>query len=133
MLFTKPNLVIEPLIMNWYAWSHLISPATAAMNITKRHIEIMNSYIDSPEQHQEAVKDPKMLGGPFMDFDSNRTEEVKNLINITLEKQADLIQLTFAFRKLDKLLKSHPKGYSLEDLYDKVPPILSFVSKTPDI
>jgi L-ascorbate metabolism protein UlaG (beta-lactamase superfamily) len=124
MLFTKPNLVIEPLIMNWYAWSHLISPATAAMNITKRHIEIMNSYIDSPEQHQEAVKDPKMLGGPFMDFDSNRTEEVKNLINITLEKQADLIQLTFAFRKLDKLLKSHPKGYSLEDLYDKVPPIL---------
>jgi len=41
--------------MRWYAWSHLISPGTAAMNIVKRHIEIMNSYVDSPHQHMEAV------------------------------------------------------------------------------
>ena len=62
--FLKPNIVIEPLFMRWYAWSHLISPATAAMNIVKRHIEIMNSYVDSPQQHIDAVQDPKMLGGP---------------------------------------------------------------------
>ena len=122
--FLKPNLVIEPLFMRWYAWSHLISPGTSAMNIVKRHMEIMNSYVDSPQQHMDAVKDPKMLGGPFMDYGVDRTEEVKVLLTETLEKQSKMVQLAFAFRKLDKLLKSHPKGYALEELYDKVPPIL---------
>ncbi|MEO6719971.1 MAG: hypothetical protein ABIN67_06455, partial [Ferruginibacter sp.] len=32
-LYLKPNVVLEPLVDKWYAWSHLISPATAAMNI----------------------------------------------------------------------------------------------------
>jgi L-ascorbate metabolism protein UlaG (beta-lactamase superfamily) len=122
--YAKPNLIIEPLIMRWYAWSHLVSPATSSMNIVKRHIEIMNSYIDSPQQHMDAVKDPKMLGGPFMDYAYNRTDEIKELLTKTLEKQSKMVQLSFAFRKLDKLLKSHPKGYSLEDLYQMVPEIL---------
>jgi len=43
-VYLKPNVVIEPLIDNWYAWSHLISPATAAMNIKERHVVIMNSF-----------------------------------------------------------------------------------------
>jgi L-ascorbate metabolism protein UlaG (beta-lactamase superfamily) len=123
-MYLKPNVVIEPLFMRWYAWSHLISPGTAAMNVVKRHVEIMNSYVDSPQQHMDAVKDPKMLGGPFMDYGIDRTEEVKVLLTETLEKQSKMVQLAFAFRKLDKLLKSHPKGYALEELYDKVPPIL---------
>ena len=81
--FLKSNLVIEPLFMRWYAWSHLISPGTAAMNVVKRHVEIMNSYVDSPQQHMEAVKDPKMLGGPFMDYGYDRSEEVKALLTET--------------------------------------------------
>jgi hypothetical protein len=124
MKYLKPNVVIEPLFMRWYAWSHLVSPGTAAMNIVKRHVEIMNSYIDSPQQHMDAVKDPKMLGGPFMDYGFDRTEEVKALLTETLDKQSKMVQLAFAFRKLDKLLKSHPKGFSLEGLYDKVPEVL---------
>jgi len=53
-MYLKPNLVIEPLFMGWYAWSHLISPGTAAMNVVKRHVEIMNSYVDPPQKHMEA-------------------------------------------------------------------------------
>jgi L-ascorbate metabolism protein UlaG (beta-lactamase superfamily) len=121
MVYLKPNVVVEPLIARWYAWSHLISPATFAMNITKRHLEIINSYIDSPEAHADAVKDPKMLGGPFMDFASNRLDDVEALLNETLESQADLIALSMAIRKLDKLLKTHPKGFSVEQLYEKIP------------
>lgn len=132
--YLKPNLVIEPLFMRWYAWSHLVSPGTASMNIVKRHIEIMNSYVDSPQQHIDAVKDPKMLGGPFMDYPYDKTNEVKALLTDTLEKQSKMIQLSFAFRKLDKLLKSHPKGYSLESLYEKVPAILQgYVELTYDL
>jgi len=132
--FLRPNLVIEPLFMRWYAWSHLISPGTAAMNVVKRHVEIMNSYVDSPQQHMDAVKDPKMLGGPFMDYSYDRSEDIKKLLAETLEKQAKMVQLSFAFRKLDKLLKSHPKGFSLEGLYEKIPPILQgYVELTYDL
>lgn len=123
-VFLKPNLVIEPLIERWYAWSHLISPATAAFNITKRHLEIMNSYVESPEIHAAAVKNPKMLGGPFIDYDTNRTADVEQLITLTLQEQSDLVELSLALKKLNKMLKSNAKGYSLELLYAQVPDIL---------
>jgi L-ascorbate metabolism protein UlaG (beta-lactamase superfamily) len=127
ILYLKPNLVIEPLIAGWYAWSHIISPATASLNITKRHLEIMNSYVESPELHIAAVKNPKMLGGPFIDYnayDEPRVAEVSNLIEETLTKQADLVELSVALRKLNKMLKTSAKGYSLELLYEQVPEAL---------
>jgi len=122
--YLKPNVVIEPLIERWYAWSHLISPATAAMNIVGRHLKIMNSYIRSPEIHAAAVMNPKMLGGPFMDYKEKRGQEVKALRDATLVKQARSIQLAEAMVALDKMLKSEAKGFSLEVLYEKVPDIL---------
>jgi L-ascorbate metabolism protein UlaG (beta-lactamase superfamily) len=121
LLYLRPNVVIEPLIERWYAWSHIISPATAAMNITKRHMEIMNSYIESPELHATAAKDPKMLGGPFVDYSCNRVPEIKKLLEDTIADQADLIDLSMAIRRLDKLLKKEAKGYSLEKVYENIP------------
>jgi L-ascorbate metabolism protein UlaG (beta-lactamase superfamily) len=123
-VYLKPNTVIEPLFARWYAWSHLISPATAAMNVTGRHLKIMNSYIQAPQIHAAAVRNPKMLGGPFMDYGGGRVEDVKNLRNETLQKQAPMIELSEAIKELDKMLKNNAKGYSLEPLYEKVPEIL---------
>ncbi|WP_343672289.1 MBL fold metallo-hydrolase [Chitinophaga sp.] len=132
--YLKPNVVIEPLIERWYAWSHLISPATAAMNVVGRHLKIMNSYIQSPQIHAAAVLNPKMLGGPFMDYKENRVEDVKKLKNETLIKQARSVELAQAIQDLDKMLKSQAKGYALEALYEKVPDILKgYVELTYDL
>jgi len=76
-LYLRTNVVIEPLVNSWYAWSHLVSPATAALNIVKRQMDIMESYINNPEAHAQAVLNPKMLGGPFMDFGRQRVDEIK--------------------------------------------------------
>jgi L-ascorbate metabolism protein UlaG (beta-lactamase superfamily) len=122
--YLKPNVVIEPLIERWYAWSHLISPATAAMNVVGRHLKIMTSYIQSPQIHAAAVLNPKMLGGPFMDYKVSRADDIRKLKADTLQKQAHLIRLAEAVVELDKLLKTYAKGYSLEPLYEKVPEIL---------
>ena len=122
--FLKPNVVIEPLIDRWYAWSHLISPATAAMNIVGRHLKIMNSYIQSPQIHAAAVKNPKMLGGPFMDYNGGRADEIKQLKEQTTKSREKSIQLHAAIVELDKMLKNNAKGYSLESLYEKVPEML---------
>ncbi|WP_160715575.1 MBL fold metallo-hydrolase [Chitinophaga solisilvae] len=132
--YTKPNLVIEPLYDRWYAWSHLISPATAAMNIVGRHLKIMTSYIQSPQIHAAAVQNPKMLGGPFMDYKRPRVEDIKELKAATIEKQARLIQFADAIKELDEMLKKYAKGYALETLYEKVPEILrGYVELTYDL
>lgn len=122
--YLKPNVVIEPLIDQWYAWSHLISPATAAMNITGRHLKIMNSYVQAPQIHAAAVKNPKMKGGPFVDYDGGRVDEIKDLIEDTMKKRKNSIELQSAIVELDKMLKTKAKGYSMESLYEAVPDIL---------
>jgi L-ascorbate metabolism protein UlaG (beta-lactamase superfamily) len=123
-LYLKPNVVIEPLVDKWYAWSHLISPATAAMNIVGRHLAIIESYLMAPAIHANAVLNPKMKGGPFMDFGGGRIDEVTELEKQSLEKQKKVIEFAKAIKALDKLLDSEATGYGLEDLYTKVPEIL---------
>ena len=122
--YLKPNVVIEPLVERWYAWSHLISPATAAMNVTGRHLKIMNSYIQSPQIHAAATLNPKMKGGPFMDYPEDRSAAIRELRDQTNANQQQLVKFSQAVAELDKMLKAHAKGFSLESLYDKVPDLL---------
>lgn len=122
--YAKPNLVMEPLFDRWYAWSHLISPATSAMNVVNRHLKIMNSYIQNPHIHAAAAKNPKMRGGPFVDYDRNRVAEVKLLRDQTIERKAYQTEFAKAIADLNKLLKLSARGYSMEQLYSQVPSIL---------
>ncbi len=123
-VYLKPNVVLEPLVDKWYAWSHLISPATAAMNIVHRHLSIIDSYLSAPSIHAEAVLNPKMRGGPFMDFGGKRVDEVEALQKDTHEKHELIVQFAKAIKDLDKLLAAEAKGFGLETLYDKVPDLL---------
>lgn len=123
-VYLKPNVVIEPLFDRWYAWSHLISPVTAAMNITGRHLKIMNSYIQAPQIHAAAARNPKMLGGPFMDFNGGRVDDVRQLKEETIANQQDAIAFSDAVKELTLMLKNNATGYSLAPLYEKVPEIL---------
>ncbi|QJB30482.1 MBL fold metallo-hydrolase [Chitinophaga oryzae] len=134
LVYLKPNVVIEPLFDKWYAWAHLISPATAAMNLQKRHLKIMESYIDAPELHEEAARNPAMLGGPFMDYSENRVAEISGLRDFILSERKDLLDFAGAVQQLFAILKDHPCGYSLESLYKKVPDILKgYVELTVDL
>jgi L-ascorbate metabolism protein UlaG (beta-lactamase superfamily) len=123
-VYLKPNVVFEPLVDRWYAWSHLVSPATSAMNISGRHLPIIESYIADPSIHAEAVLNSKMRGGPFMDFGGGRIDEVEALRQKTLTKQDNIIKFSKAVKDLDQLLSTEAKGFGLETLYEKVPDIL---------
>ncbi len=124
LVHIKPNLAIEALVDNWYAWAHLISPATAAMNIRGRHLKIMNSYILNPKIHAVAIKNPKMLGGPFIDYEGGRVDEIEAIRDNTLEQCSDLLAFCNAIDELNLLLEKEAKGYSLTSLYPKVPDML---------
>jgi L-ascorbate metabolism protein UlaG (beta-lactamase superfamily) len=123
-LYLRQNVQVEPLFDYWYAWSHLIPPATAARNLTERHFKIMDSYINAPQVHANAVKNPKLLGGPFMDFGGKRVDEVRNLREQTKRKRPHLIELSDAIAALDEILRTQAKGFSLQPLYRMVPETL---------
>lgn len=122
--YLKPNVVLEPLFDRWYAWPHLISPATSAMNVVNRHMKILSSYIQNPHIHAAAAKNPKMKGGPFVDFGTNRVEEAKKLLADTIEKKGYQIAFAGAVKELNTMLNASAKGYSMDQLYSKVPDIL---------
>jgi L-ascorbate metabolism protein UlaG (beta-lactamase superfamily) len=124
LLYLRPNIEVEPLIDKWYAWAHLIPPATAARNVTERHMKIMDSYISAPQVHAQAAKNPKMLGGPFIDYDGKRVEEIKALREQIKSKRAVLFELSAALVALDRMLKTAGKGFSLQPLYSQVPEVL---------
>ena len=123
-LYLKPDAGVEPLFANWYVWPHLIPPGTAARNVTERHLKIMDSYINAPMVHANAVKNPKMLGGPFIDYEGRRVDEIKALRKQTIERQGQLIQLSAAIAELEEMLRASAKGFSLEPLYACVPDML---------
>ena len=120
-LYLRPNIMAEPLVDGWYAWTHLIPPATAARNVTERHLKIMESYIECPEAHDAAVLDPAMAGGPYMHFDRNREDDVRALRDRTIRERKHLIDLSKSIDQLDALLRAKAKGFSLEGLYAEVP------------
>ena len=124
LLYLRPNIQVEPLFDSWYAWSHLIPPATAARNLTERHFKIMDSYINAPQVHANAVKNPKLLGGPFVDYGGTRVDEIQDLREQTKRLRPHLIELSNAIAALDETLRTQAKGFSLQPLYQMTPDIL---------
>lgn len=133
-MYLRQNVQVEPLFAQWYAWSHLISPATAAMNIVERHIKIMESYVRNPQIHATAIKNPAMQGGPFVDYNGEGVDEISRLIDETRAKQSQMIAFANAIKELDQLLRTEAKGFSLDTLYHKVPDVLrGYVELTYDL
>ncbi|MEP7339279.1 MAG: MBL fold metallo-hydrolase, partial [Acidobacteriota bacterium] len=119
--YLKQNVKAEPLFNNWYAFPLLIAPGTAAMNIANSHVKIMRSYVSAPEVHAAAVKNPAMLGGPFIDYDGKRVNEIKALLEKTVAEQKHMIEFADAIKKLSDTLTTEAKGHSVEPLYEKTP------------
>lgn len=123
-LYLRQNVQVEPLIDMWYVWPHLIPPANAARNITERHLKIMDSYVNAPQIHANAVKNPKMIGGPFIDHGGKRVDEIRALRDYIRRERKDLLELSAALGALDTMLREAAKGYNLQPLYPNVPDIL---------
>lgn len=121
MFYFKPNIQAEPLVNFWYAWTYLISPATASMVIANSQDSIMQSYIEQPELHEDAVKRPEMLGGPFMDFETRQVETIKRLQKETKVRCGGLFDFADAVKRLKTILKTATNGHSLEPIYAMVP------------
>lgn len=120
-LFLRQNVLAEPLFNQWYAWSCLISPPTAAMFVANSHLKIMQSFVSTPQVHMAALKNPAMRGGPFINYDASRVRDIRDLLEKTSKEQAPLIRLAAAIQSLSEILPNEANGLSLEPLYERIP------------
>lgn len=123
-VYLRPNVLIEPLYNQWYAWPNLISPASAAMYVANQHLKIMQSFVSAPQVHVSALKNPAMLGGPFLSYDASRAPAIRELMERTARDHAQMVEFANAVKALDQILADESQGYSLEPLYKRVPDIL---------
>ena len=124
LVYLKPNVVPQPLVQGWYAWSYLIMPATAAMYVANWHLRVMESFAAAPELHAKALEDPAMAGGPFVGHPAHRIGEIRELIAATRREQAPLLQMAEAIQALEGCLTASATGGSMQPLYAMVPEAL---------
>lgn len=71
LLFLKPEIVLQPLINNWPAWTYLISPLTYEFLRSKKHHSLMKAFIESPDLIKIASQTPELKGGDFIEFSND--------------------------------------------------------------
>ena len=123
-LFLRPDTNIELLSCRWYAWQHTMAPIQHAMNLAYRQIPLLESFVANPAIHCASSADPELLGGPFVDLPVSKVPEVAALIAATKERCANLLELAKAINELFAMLATKGKGYSLDSIYDALPPSL---------
>jgi L-ascorbate metabolism protein UlaG (beta-lactamase superfamily) len=119
--YLRPDVAVEPLIFDWYAWPYLIPPASAAAYIAFRHVPVLESFLANPQRHQKLLQFPEMRGGPFVDTDPANVGAVRALLERTRSRYAHMIELADAVRELEIILETEARGGSLEPLYARVP------------
>ena len=123
-VYLKPNIQVEPLWNNWYAWILLIPPASAALNLLERYLPIMKSYVASPQLHVAALKNPAMKGGPFIDLGGKRVDEVKALLGQTTTRCQRVLEFGRALKQFSSALVEKAKSMALDPIYKEMPDIL---------
>jgi L-ascorbate metabolism protein UlaG (beta-lactamase superfamily) len=118
------STVVEPLINNWPIWADLIAPAPYSMHLNNYQIPTLNSYLADPELHQKACRNPKLVGGPYVDIPKERKPEVQAFLEASKREQKANLDLAKAIIEFSDFLQKEAKGQSLEPYYEKVPAAL---------
>jgi len=118
------STVVEPLINHWAIWADLLSPAPYSMHMSNYQIPTLVSYLENPELHIKASRNPKLIGGPFVDIPQERKGEVQTLLEKSRTEQAANIEFAKAIVEFSSFLQKEANGPSLEPLYGKLPPAL---------
>ncbi len=110
-----------PLVARWHATEQLIPPVQAALNLKNVQLELLRSYLASPEYHWQAARTPALIGGPWVDIEPAKSAIVEQFLTATERDHKDRLAFARDIEALDRLLRDHAKGGGLIGLYGKVP------------
>lgn len=123
-VYLKNATKLEPLSARWYTWSHLVSPVQHALNMAFRHVPSFQSFVSNAAIHEAASRNPKMLGGSFMELASSNVADVSQLMTETRERYTHMLRFAEDLVELDKSLQAE-SGFSLDHVYEKLTPALA--------
>ena len=123
-VYLRPDVKMEPLVGGWYAWGHLLTPLQQALNVAFRQIPMLKSFLANPAIHEAAVRDPMMLGGPFVEIPASEAKAVSSFLDKMLAGSSNLLALAHEWHAFEKSLRESATGFSLESLYSRMPKML---------
>ncbi|MBA0051204.1 MBL fold metallo-hydrolase [Streptomyces sp. AJS327] len=121
--------MVQPLIHRWYAVPFVAAPHTGGLNLVKRHLPALRSYVEAPEKHARALAHPRMFGAPYVDPGAAGPEAVAELLDRTLREAEPRVRLAEDIETTRRTLAEHADGRALSPLYEKLPPSLRGVSE----
>lgn len=120
-LSLKRNVVAEPAVAGWYAWSYLLPPHTLAKYWQNHYLPIARSYLADPQAHRTALRQARFRGGPFVHEQEGSYEAVKQWHATAVERCAPLLELADAIDSLERTILPAYTGASMEDAYRRLP------------
>ncbi|MBY6243521.1 MBL fold metallo-hydrolase [Methylosinus sp. Sm6] len=112
---------VEPLVGRWVAWAHVMAPALFSMHLTNYQMQTLRSYLSNPALHETCCRDPRLLGGPFVDIAKERSGEVAALLAEMEEKLADNVEFARGLSDFQNRIVEEAKGESLQSYYERAP------------
>lgn len=119
---------VEPLVGRWIAWPHVTAPVTQSLHLLNYQIKTLDSYIANPAIHEASCRNPKLLGGAFVDVPAARSSEVRAFLAETEDTFSDSLAFARALIEFHNKLVSEATGESLEGYYQRLPdPLRGYV------
>lgn len=123
--FLRPDIIIEPLVDKFYAWLHTVAPVQAAMNLAFMQVPMLESYLQSPQVHINASRNPELRGGFFVNIEASHSGEVRDLLASIKRDRAELLRFANAVAEAEEIVRNGATGFDLTPLYPKLPEALS--------
>jgi len=111
----------EALVDGWVAWPHVFSPVPYSLHMANYQAKTLASYLQNPEIHVKSSRDPKLLGGPFVDIPTHRAAEVRALLNQLEQEHAAQLELARVLTEFQNTLVAEAKGQGINAFYQQIP------------
>jgi hypothetical protein len=115
----------EPLVNRWVAWPHVFSPVPYCLHMANYQSKTLASYLQNPELHVKSSRNPKLLGGPFVDVPAERAAEVQALLDDMEQAHRPKLELAKSLFDFQKTLVDEAVGQGINAFYQKIPGPLS--------
>lgn len=124
---------VEPLVGRWSAWPHVMAPVPFSLHLTNYQMKLLQSYLNNPDLHEKSCRNPRLLGGAFVDLPAGRASEARELLHTMEETLQDNIAFAKALTDFHNRIVREVKGESLEPYYRQLPlPLQGYVELVYD-
>lgn len=120
-LSLKRNVIAEPAVAGWYAWSYLFPPHTLAKYLKHHYQPIVESYLASPQTHRAALQQARFQGGPFIREHEGGYQKITQWHAAAQARHARLLELGDAIDELDTKILPGLTGESMDEAYRQLP------------